>query len=123
MKWAVCSLFFLLSLSVFAEDTNPTVKSPSETVIPAAEKPAEKTVEKESSDYEVDYEEEPGDEPVEVPEEESIKKKSSKPKMGQASKDTSPQGSRATNRFQSLLKSETKSIYKKKGKRLDVDSD
>ncbi len=107
MRWMVLPLFFLLTISSHADETSPTIV-------------------KESSDYEVDYEEEPGDEEpvIEAPvEEEPVKKKSNKTKTEKLPKDTSTQGSRATNRFQPMIKSESKSHYKKNGKSLDVDPD
>ncbi len=78
----------------------------------------------ESSDYEVDYEEEPG--AAEPAEPEAEVKPSRKEKAGKTekfSKDTTSQGSRAEKKIAPLMKSETKSVYKKNGKSLDVDTD
>lgn len=80
---------------------------------------------KESSDYEVDYEEEPGaDEAVEEPVvEKPLPVKDKKAKGKKSAKEPVLQGSRAEKRIKPLMKSETKSIYKKNGKSLDVDTD
>jgi hypothetical protein len=83
---------------------------------------AEPVVTEESSDYEVDYEEEP----VEVEEpvaEEKPQVKKGKPVAEKVSKDTTSQGSRAEKKIAPMMKSETKSVYKKNGKPLDVDTD
>jgi len=73
--------------------------------------------------YEIDYEEEA--EEVESPVEEAPAPKSAKapvrPKVGGGG--PAVQGSRAKNRFAPILKSETRSVYKKDGKTLDVDTD
>ena len=81
-------------------------------------------------DYEIDYEEEPEEgaaadaaaDTAEEPEKPAPKKKSAK---GKKSIGGGPavQGSRAKNRFTAILKSDTKSAYKKNGKPLDVDAD
>lgn len=78
------------------------------------------------SEYEIDYEEEPGtdgEEPVEapVPKKNGTRKKNSSVSAGGGVGGI--QGSRAKHRFTPILKSETKSVYKKDGKALDVDSD
>ena len=83
-----------------------------------------KPAEAESSDYEVDYEEEPGS--VEAAEPEETVKPALKTKSGKAekfSKDTTSQGSRAEKKIAPMMKSETKSVYRKNGKPLDVDTD
>ncbi len=78
-------------------------------------------------EYEIDYEEEPegaSEEPSEA-EPEPVPSKSVK-KGAKTSKNSggpAVQGSRAKNRFAPILKSETKSAYKKEGKVLDVDAD
>lgn len=73
--------------------------------------------------YEIDYEEEA--EEAESPVEEAPAPKSPKasvrPKVGGGG--PAVQGSRAKNRFAPILKSETRSVYKKDGKILDVDTD
>ena len=75
-------------------------------------------------DYEIDYEEEPeseGDDAETVaPVKPAKGKKTTYAPGGGAG---GIQGSRAKHRFTPILKSETKSIYKKDGKALDVDSD
>jgi hypothetical protein len=73
-------------------------------------------------EYEIDYEEEPEDE------EGAEAKPTPKPKSGKKGKSGSTVGaeilgSRAKHRFTPILKSETKSVYKKDGKQLDVDTD
>ncbi len=81
-------------------------------------------VESESSDYEVDYEEEPGAAEPEVPAVEvKPTRKDKAGKVEKFSKDTTSQGSRAEKKIAPLMKSETKSVYKKNGKALDVDTD
>jgi hypothetical protein len=102
-------IFFLLSFLTLVhaqELTNPT--------------PTPASVPTESSDYEVDYEEEPEEEPVV---EEKPLKKSKGAVEKPMSKDTTSQGSRAEKKIAPMMKSETKSIYKKNGKPLDVDTD
>jgi len=82
-----------------------------------------KPQDEDTGEYEVDYEEEPdSDAEVEAtPAPKAITQKKGKaPRLGGG---PAVQGSRAQNRFISLLKSETKSVYKKNGKPLDVDSD
>jgi len=80
--------------------------------------------EAESSDYEVDYEEEPGSaETAELEEPVKAAPKSKSGKVEKFSKDTTSQGSRAEKKIAPLMKSETKSVYRKNGKPLDVDTD
>jgi hypothetical protein len=67
-------------------------------------------------EYEIDYEEEVA--PAEATPTPSAKRTSRRVQGG-----TAVQGSRAKDRFIPILKSETKSVYKKGGKRLDVDPD
>jgi hypothetical protein len=78
-------------------------------------------------EYEIDYEEEPDAASEEAPESEPEPVQSKSVKKGaKASKNSggpAVQGSRAKNRFAPILKSETKSAYKKEGKVLDVDAD
>jgi len=76
----------------------------------------------EEGDYEIDYEEEvSGDQEESEPVKKApSKKKSAANSVGGAG---GIQGSRAKHRFIPILKSETKSIYKKDGKALDVDTD
>ncbi len=76
------------------------------------------------SEYEIDYEEEEGANPEGPPaiaEPEAVPGK----KRGARIFGAGPavQGSRAKNRFVPILKSETKSVYQKDGKPLDVDTD
>lgn len=111
-------------LQAFAQA--PDLQSaPAEVVPTATPAAAEATVPaKESSDYEVDYEEEPGADEVEEPVQEKPKPgKDSKKKGKKSEKESVLQGSRAEKRIAPLMKSETKSIYKKNGKALDVDTD
>lgn len=74
--------------------------------------------------YEIDYEEEPEEsssEETAVPERAPVKKASGRGKgIGGG---PAVQGSRAKNRFAPILKSETRSVYKRDGKTLDVDTD
>jgi hypothetical protein len=120
----VVGLFVLGNSIAIAQESapvpNPTESPAAVSELTAPQPAAASTpeaVETSDEDYEVDYEEE-GDLPP--------PKKSSK-KAGTAGegKDPEPttQGSRAKNRFSVPAKSETKSIYKKNGVSLDVDSD
>lgn len=68
-----------------------------------------------SEEYEIDYEEEV------APSEEAPPPK--RPVIRSQGNSTAVQGSRAKDRFTPILKSETKSVYKKGGKQLDVDPD
>ena len=102
-------IFFLFSFLTFVHAQEPSNPAPTPASAPA-----------ESSDYEVDYEEEPEEEPV-VEEKPVKKSKGSSEKS--ISKDTTSQGSRAEKKIAPMMKSETKSIYKKNGKPLDVDTD
>ncbi|MBU6153709.1 MAG: hypothetical protein KGP28_05345 [Bdellovibrionales bacterium] len=67
-------------------------------------------------EYEIDYEEEVAPEEAPAP----MPKRSVPRAQGGG---TAVQGSRAKDRFTPILKSETKSVYKKGGKHLDVDPD
>ena len=111
MKFLLClSLVFFLSLNV----STAFAQSDQSAAPPEAE----------SSDYEVDYEEEPGSAESAEPVEEV--KPAPKGKSGKAekfSKDTTSQGSRAEKKIAPMMKSETKSVYRKNGKPLDVDTD
>jgi hypothetical protein len=77
-----------------------------------------------ASEYEIDYEEEadadlePTPTPAQAPGK-KVKNKAATTGVNSAA----VQGSRAKNRFAPLLRSETKSVYKKDGRRLDVDTD
>lgn len=97
-------LFFLTS--VYAEDLKPSSST-------------EVNAQSSESEYEIDYEEEPGSDEAEPPAP-PVKNKKTKSKGGGG---PSVQGSIAKDRFVPILKSETKSIYKKNGKSLDVDTD
>lgn len=106
--------------------TQPEVNVPTATSTPSAVPavPTESVAPvKESSDYEVDYEEEPGAEEAEEPIEKPTPVKQKKTKGKKNPKESVLQGSRAEKKIAPLLKSETKSIYKKNGRALDVDSD
>ncbi len=73
--------------------------------------------------YEIDYEEESEESEPQAEETPSPKagKIVTRPKVGGGG--PAVQGSRAKNRFAPILKSETRSVYKKDGKTLDVDTD
>lgn len=123
-------IFFILALFTLQVNAQtPETKSPpaaAEAVPAPTSAPVESAepAAKESSDYEVDYEEEPGTEDTEEPEEEKpVKVKAKKSKGKKNTKESVSQGSIASKKFAPLMKSETKSIYKKNGKALDVDSD
>lgn len=119
-------LFALFTFQVNAQtpDLKAAPVAPTEPVstpVPAEATPAESDV---SEDYQVDYEEEPGSEEVEEPAEEApVAVKSKKTKGKKNVKESVTQGSRAEKKIAPMMKSETKSIYKKNGKSLDVDSD
>ncbi len=100
-------IFFLLTLLTFHQVNaqTPELESPPAEVIP--------TTTPKESDYEVDYEEEEPPEPV----------KEKKSKKIKTPKEAVLQGSRAEKKIAPMMKSETKSIYKKNGKPLDVDTD
>ncbi len=109
-----CLQFYILILFLSAV-ANPAFAQSEKVEAPA---------EAESSDYEVDYEEEPGAaEPAEPEEEVKPVQKTKAGKTEKFSKDTTSQGSRAEKKIAPLMKSETKSVYKKNGKSLDVDTD
>lgn len=112
-------LFYLALTAGIAHAQTPETKGTDEAV--PASSPAASPASG-SSDYEVDYEEEPaGDE---EPVEEAPVKTPEKKKGGRKGpKEVAPQGSRAEKKFAPLMKSETKSIYKKNGRALDVDTD
>ena len=82
-----------------------TVKDP----MPAKEPPATGP-----DEYEIDYEEEPAEPAVPAAPAKKALRSGGIPAV---------QGSRAKDRFTPILKSETKSVYKKGGKSLDVDPD
>jgi len=74
--------------------------------------------------YEIDYEEESEDAEAPVPEAPPVKAPARVKGGGKAiGGGPAVQGSRAKNRFAPILKSETRSVYKKDGKTLDVDTD
>ena len=105
-------LIWIVPVSSFAVDDEvqtPVTSPPA--VAPPVDAPS--AVESEAEDdYEVDYEEE-GDLP-------EIKPKNRKKSDD---KEITNQGSRAKNRFVPPAKSERKSVYKKNGVPLDVDTD
>ena len=92
-----------------------------------------------SGEYEIDYEEEPegGSEEVGEPaaelddtaDEEAPKAKSKKKRHGKSLDRNAPSlgsavsGTRSKNKFAPILSSETKSVYRRNGKPLDVDTD
>ena len=78
----------------------------------------------EEGNYEIDYEEEPDqDSSEETPEPERAPVKKGSIRGKGIGGGPAVQGSRAKNRFAPILKSETRSVYKKDGKTLDVDTD
>ncbi|MBS1958612.1 MAG: hypothetical protein JST80_03990 [Bdellovibrionales bacterium] len=101
----------------------------------APKTPAAGATSSDSSDYEIDYEEEPesvdqsadtGEGAEEPPAPVKGKKKPTKKAAPRVKADRNAPaltGTRSTNRFAPILKSDTKSIYKKNGKALDVDTD
>ena len=96
----------------------PVTAAPGVTAPPAVE----------SGDYEIDYEEEPGADPEGDAEPTTTPKKagrrSSPIATGPVDRNIpSSQGTRSKNKFAPMLKSDTKSIYKKNGRPLDVDTD
>ncbi len=122
-------LIFILHLwlqpHAFAEkgtDALTQAQSDSQTEAPA-----------DDGEYEIDYEEEPEAEAEGESEDSAPASKAKKKETGKkeaAKKEAKKngggpavQGSRAKNRFTPILKSETKSVYQKNGKHLDVDSD
>jgi hypothetical protein len=75
-------------------------------------------------EYEIDYEEEEGASVEAAPEvADPSPSKSKKRTVRNFGSGPAVQGSRAKNRFVPILKSETKSVYQKDGKALDVDTD
>ncbi len=122
----------VLFMSLHAQSQEPETSAPNLATQPKAEAPPRV----EAGDYEIDYEEEPGaDTDVEsgdLPEATPTPAKKGKNKGGsRGAVSTGPidrnipssQGTRSKNKFAPLLKSETKSIYKKNGRPLDVDTD
>ena len=74
--------------------------------------------------YEVDHDEDPGTEEVEEPEEvKPLPAKGKRSKSSKNLKESASQGSRAEKKIAPMMKSETKSKYKKNGRALDVDAD
>jgi hypothetical protein len=107
------------------ESATATV-APQEAAAPPSE-PAQPAAAAEEGEYEIDYEPEDSDEMVKpTPAKSAHGKKSSQasaPTANAIGGSGGIQGSRAKHRFTPILKSETKSIYQKDGKALDVDSD
>jgi hypothetical protein len=103
----------------------PVVETPPATAPKTEEAPKTATPATSADDgeYEIDYEEEPGTDGDEVEEAPVKPKKGKKTVYAPGGGGGGIQGSRAKHRFTPILKSETKSIYKKDGKALDVDSD
>ncbi len=123
-------IFLLLILFSFqSKAQTPELNTQPAVVVPTTTPGEAESPAKESSDYEVDYEEEPGTEEVEeepAPEEKPVITKgkgAKKSKEKRNPKEAVSQGSRAEKKIAPMMKSETKSIYKKNGKSLDVDSD
>jgi hypothetical protein len=109
-------ILILLGGVCSAEEAPPSAPVESAVIPPVQSSPAA-TQPVSDGEYEIDYEEEvsPADEaPAPVP------KRSAPRAQGGG---TAVQGSRAKDRFTPILKSETKSVYKKGGKQLDVDPD
>jgi septal ring-binding cell division protein DamX len=107
-----------------ATAASPTANAPAEAAAPNA--PQEKVIPSaDEGGYEIDYEEEPDAENAE-PEEAPARTKKSKKILTNNPTNSGAggvQGSIAKNRFVPILKSETKSVYKKDGNSLDVDTD
>jgi hypothetical protein len=114
-------IFFLLALlATTVQAQTPELQTEPVEVVPAATA----TVSPTQTDYEVDYEEEPATDEVELPVEEKPKLNTDKKnKLKKNMKEPVLQGSRAEKKIAPLMKSEAKSIYKKNGKSLDVDTD
>ena len=114
-------LMFLFSFLVFNQFAHAEEKI---LAVPSQVEPSSKADAADSAEegeYEIDYEEEPEEE---IPVQESpALKKDKKQKSVRGGGGPAVQGSRAKDRFVPILKSESKSIYKKDGKVLDVDSD
>jgi hypothetical protein len=105
---------------------------------PPAKSPEAGAVGSDSSDYEIDYEEEPegdeqsadtseGNEEAPAPKGKKKPAKKAAPKVSRKApidrNAPALTGTRSKNRFAPMFNSETKSIYKKNGKALDVDTD
>jgi len=116
-------LFFFIIFSLKAGAQAPEVKTAPVIPTPASTPTPSASPAGSGSEYEVDYEEEAGGEDAEVEEEKPQPKKSAKKVAVKNSKESVSQGSRAEKKIAPLVKSETKSVYKKNGKALDVDSD
>lgn len=74
-------------------------------------------------EYEIDYEEEEGASAEAVPEAPEPLPVKGKKRIRSFGVGPAVQGSRAKNRFVPILKSETRSVYQKDGRPLDVDTD
>jgi hypothetical protein len=117
-------LFLLTFLSLPLRAETPELQTQPAVVVPTATPIDSAAPAKESSDYEVDYEEEPGSDEVEEPVvDKPVTKNEKKSSSKKNPKESASQGSRAEKKIAPMMKSETKSIYKKNGKSLDVDSD
>jgi hypothetical protein len=104
------------------------VRAEGETPAAAPDAQAAQTSDAPSGEYEIDYEEEPestGDTEEAEPVKESSSTKTSKRASKRAVGAGGPavQGTHSINRFKAILKSDTRSVYKKNGKSLDVDTD
>jgi hypothetical protein len=128
---AILLLFGSSLPSAMADDAEP-VKVEAPAAAPAAPAAPAASGEEESpsgsGEYEIDYEEEPdaGGETGETESaEEAPAPKKSATKRASSGGNGNPavQGTHSKNRFAPILKSDTKSIYKKNGKALDVDTD
>ena len=129
--WMILSLLFhsvFFSRTAIAEEAAMT---PAPAVAPVA---PEAQPSDDSGEYEIDYEEEPDDTAVatqgdgeeEAPAVINQKKKTSKKSTKGSqyySGGPAVQGTHSINKFAPMLKSETRSVYKKNGKPLDVDTD
>lgn len=73
--------------------------------------------------YEIDYEEETEESETQAEETPTPRAGKAAAKLKVGGGGPAVQGSRAKNRFAPILKSETRSVYKKDGKTLDVDTD
>lgn len=113
MKHFLILLSCCFALAAFAE--TPDAKAP------AASDAKSAGAQSDDGEYEIDYEEEPDTEAPEV--EAPVPAKGRKSKKKSILSIGGVQGSVAKNRFVPILKSETKSVYKKDGNALDVDPD
>ncbi len=114
---------FIFQFCYAAESVAPPAAEAPKPAVPAESAPTEAAPSTTDGEYEIDYEEEPGGDAADEEAPEPIKTKTGKSGSKKGAGGPAVQGSRAKHRFEPILKSETKSIYKKDGKPLDVDTD